>query len=200
MKKYFVVILCFLLLMISIPIIVVYGDISANKNADEVHSTQDESDKNDTFYIEEICAYVMENVSESASKETKMAVMAICINNYAYNLEHDIENKEHNVSEYSDEYLSELKSIYEELDCNLEYNKEKVFIPLVKHCGEYTTKSDEYPYLKSVASPWEKLRSDYEPEYDYPSGISVFGINYLCENGSDYKSVLRWFLPDFEIS
>lgn len=200
MKKYFICILCFLLAIASIPIIAVFEHKDYAELLDVVSQTDDEINTEKEDIKENIVANVMEYVKEDANIETKKAVMAVCINNYKYNLQNNISMPDYSIANYSDEYLEELCNLYTELDVEIKYEDKTVYIPLVKYCGEYTSESDDYPYMTSVATPWEMQRSDFYPDYDYPCGISVYSIEYLCENGSDCKSALRWFLPDFEIT
>ena len=146
-----------------------------------------------------ILAKVMEHITEKAHTETKKAMIAICKNNYLYMKDKGETNFDTDISKYSDNFLNELINLYEENEYTITYNKNRVPIPMVPQNGGFTSTSDEYPYIQSVASPWDTFSATYIRGAEYPCGVSIYGLEYLCENGMTYKDTLLWYLPGFDI-
>ena len=101
--------------------------------------------------------------------------------------------------EISDELSERLEKAYEASTATIDYEGKKVFIPTSSMSCGFTKKSNEYPYVKSVASPWDCFHEDFVYEKEYAEGVSMAGLNYLCENGMSFKEALKWYLPDFNI-
>ena len=59
--------------------------------------------------------------------------------------------------------------------------------------------SDNYPYLTSVASPWDCLSEEYDENLRCV-GVSMNGVNYLCAKGYSAEDALLYYLPDFSVS
>lgn len=72
------------------------------------------------------------------------------------------------------------------------------FVPFSYVSDGKTEKSKDYPYLYSVASAWDFYSQDYSDKAEC-IGVSMYGVNYLCENGSEFTDALKWYLPDFEV-
>lgn len=79
------------------------------------------------------------------------------------------------------------------------YQKGKiVYIPFSKCSSGYTQADEKYPYLTSVASPWDCLSEAFSKNNSC-TGVSLEGIKYLTNNGCDYATALKWYLPELEI-
>lgn len=101
--------------------------------------------------------------------------------------------------EYPEEYYRRLERLYDEADLTLQYNEKIVYIPTSSLSKGFTEEDSQYPYIKSVASPWDCLDNDFVYDKEYSKGISMKGLNYLCENGMNFKEALSWYLPEFSI-
>lgn len=166
-------------------------------------ASEDEIIYNSEFSEKEkeiIIAKVMEHITENSHTETKKAMIAICKNNYLYLKNQGETNFKTDISKYSDEFLSELITLFNEEEYTISYKGRLVAIPMVPQNGGFTSTNDEYPYIESVASPWDTFSSSYIRGGIYPCGVSIYGINYLCENGMSYKESLLWYLPGFDIN
>lgn len=76
----------------------------------------------------------------------------------------------------------------------LTYNGKTVEIPSSKTSNGETVKSEKFPYIKAIASPWDLIGGKSGEEC---AGVSLDGVNYLCENGMSGEEALLWYLPDF---
>lgn len=102
-------------------------------------------------------------------------------------------------SECSEDFYARVEKLYEDVDVTLLYEGESVYIPTSSLSAGRTATNTAYPYMKAVASPWDCLSEDFVYDKEYNCGVSMNGLNYLCENGMDYKEALRWYLPEFTI-
>ncbi len=149
--------------------------------------------------IEIIVSKVMEHITEDANTETKKAILAVCKNNYLYMKGKGETEFQTEVSKYSDDFLKELIRIYNESDYIITYKNERVAIPMVPQNGGFTSTNDEYPYIQAVASPWDTFSKSYIRGAQYPCGVSIYGIDYLCNDGLSWNEALSWYLPNFTI-
>ena len=101
--------------------------------------------------------------------------------------------------EISDEFYGRLSKLYSESTATLKYKGKVVYIPTSSMSSGFIEENPDYPYIKSVASPWDCIHKDFVYEKDYADGISMAGLNYLCENQMTFKNALRWYLPAFSI-
>lgn len=200
MKKIFLWGLSFLLVIAIIPFST--GVFKANnkpgtsKNAENaVASVTDSESILTEKEVDTMLCQAMEYIKEETDKETKIAILSLCVNNYMYNKNDGSYNTQTEISNYSDNLLQELTEIYNNGIYELRYKDNIVYIPLVVSCPGYTVTSDEYPYIQAIASPWDTFVDNKGSE----CGISLFGIEYLCKNYKDAESTLRWYLPEFEI-
>lgn len=148
---------------------------------------------------EAICCTAMEYIKESTDAETKKAILSICANNYFYTKEIDKKAPVLKISTYSDSLLKELKELFGEGVYEFTYKGNKVYIPIVMVSSGHISTSDEYPYIREIASPWDTFSDNYPLENPEECGISVAGIEYLCQSSSTASEALEWYLPDFEI-
>lgn len=212
MKKSAVLFLSVFMILLIIPVFAGGFPLSGRKSRDKQTSATavsiaDETDKNLSENINElnddeidyILAKVLEYTDENTNIEAVKAVIALCKNNFLYHKHTSSSQDEINIDTYSDEFLEELRSLYKETDAFLQYNNETVYIPITNVSPGYIVTDEKYPYIISVACPWDTFSGEYIPDYDYPCGISINSIGYLCEYGSDYIDALRWHLPCFDI-
>lgn len=103
------------------------------------------------------------------------------------------------VQDISDKELyKRLLSVYNSnKEIFLTYRSKNVPIPYARRSNGLTSSNKHYPYICAVASPWDVF-SVYEPNVDC-IGISMDGINYLCENGMTAEEALLWYLPEFTV-
>lgn len=146
-----------------------------------------------------IFSMVMEHITEDKNTETKKAILAICKNNYMCLKNTNNTSFQTSINKYSDSFLSELHNLYNKNEYNVLLNENRVYIPLVEQNGGCTVTNDEYTYIEPVASPWDMFSEGYMRGYEYPCGITVYGINHLCESGASWKEALSWYLPEFTI-
>lgn len=149
--------------------------------------------------IEIIVCKVMEHITEDAHTETKKAILAVCKSNYLYLKENGYTDFEAEISKYSDSFLEELYSLYNENEYKITLESNRVPIPLTEQNGGFTATNDEYPYILRVASPWDVFSKSYVRGAEYAGGISIYGISYLCESGMNWQEALSWYMPNFEI-
>ncbi len=199
MKK---AILWTVLLVLLIAIIPISAGVKQDHNTKKTENSQ--ANEKDTITLNEneqdsVISNVMEYLTEDADTEGKKAVVALCKNNALAQKIKGNKLKTTKVSKYSDSFYEELKKILNEDDTLITHNGDRVYIPIAKLCPGHIVESEDFPYISSVACPWDIQSSDYIKGYDYPCGISIYGINSLCSLGFEYKYVLAYFLPQFSI-
>lgn len=128
--------------------------------------------------------------------EAIKAIIAIVKNNVevdssAYNTS--------NQSEESDDFYKRVENLYKKTEPILIYKGEKVFVPTSSLSSGFTKTSENYPYMQSVASPWDCFHQNFVYGKDYADGVSLRGIDYLCKEGYTAKEALKWYLPEFDI-
>lgn len=159
------------------------------------------SDDSNAILVGLTAAICNENFCDEAIK-----AIAILINtDYEINPDNfDLKNKDVYLSEdeldnSKKEYYSKIKSIVNSMDKKiLTLGNEKVFIPYSDISCGYTLDSEDCEYITSVASPWDCFSQDYDENAEC-IGVSVNGINYLCQSGAGAEQALKWYLPHFEI-
>ena len=132
--------------------------------------------------------------------------IAILINtDYMVNPEYfDLENKtvylsKDELDNSEKEYYSKVENIVKSMSKEtLTVKNEKVFIPYSQLSCGYTLDSKDCEYITSVASPWDCFSQDYDENIEC-IGVSINGINYLCQSGASAEQALKWYLPEFEI-
>lgn len=136
----------------------------------------------------------MSMCSETFCDEGLKAVLSIAKNNYRLN------NSNININtEHSEKLYQRINKIYSKTDAQLTYKGTAVYLPTSSLSTGHTKTDDKYPYIKPVASPWDCYSEEYIYKKEYSEGISLWGLNYLCEEGLSYKEALSWYLPDFDI-
>ncbi|MGN0449042.1 MAG: hypothetical protein ACI4G0_01585 [Ruminococcus sp.] len=160
------------------------------------------SSDNNEILVGLTAALCNENFSDEAIK-----AIAILINtDYEVNPDYfDLENKDVYLSkdtlDNSDkEYYLKVESIVNSTQRkSLTVHNEKFFIPYSQSSCGYTLDSEDCEYITSVASPWDCFSQSYD-ENSQCVGVSINGINYLCNNGAGAEQALKWYLPEFQIN
>lgn len=197
-----------LVLMALLPFTAVKCSTSGSKSESKLTSSTGktnndtkESDKSNAILVGLTAAVCNENFCDEAIK-----AIAILLNtDYEVNPDKfDLDNKEvyfskDELDNSKKEYYSKIESIVNSMDKkNLSVKEEKVFIPYSQISCGYTLDSEYCMYIMSVASPWDCFSQDYDEKAEC-IGVSVNGINYLCQNGASAEQALKWYLPHFEI-
>ncbi|WP_294466587.1 hypothetical protein [uncultured Ruminococcus sp.] len=159
------------------------------------------SDDTNEILVGLTSALCNENFSSDAIK-----AIAILINtDYLVNPEYfDLEDKTVYVSKdeldnSEKEYYLKVENIVKSIDKKtLTVKNKKVFIPYSQLSCGYTLDSEDCEYITSVASPWDCFSKEYDENAEC-IGVSINGINYLCQNGASAEQALKWYLPEFEI-
>ncbi|MBR2724974.1 MAG: hypothetical protein IKB72_06005 [Ruminococcus sp.] len=201
MKKLTIICFCLLIPIIIIPLTSVINLNKTHKTEEATHiSTNDEVDVYELSEEEAdyIACNAMMYINENNHNGTKEALIAICRNNFLFEEENNISHKEIKIANYSDTLLKELKETLKK-EINIFLDKNRVYIPIEEISAGFIATSDEYPYISPVASPWDVFNEKYSKEVSQNCGISVAGINYLCEKGYDSLEALKWYLPNFTI-
>lgn len=151
----------------------------------------------------ELCGMVAANYDESYCEETLKALAVILYTNYClapddYDLKDSRicileSNAENSVKENYNTIKSAVSAVYKKALCS---NGKVLYIPFTSSTNGKTSSSSEYPYLTAVASPWDSYSNANDDEH---CGVSLNGINYLCNDGYSYAQALQWYLPDFTI-
>ncbi len=151
----------------------------------------------------ELCGMVAAIYDESYCEETLKALAVILYTNYClapddYDLKDSRicileSNAENSVKENYNTIKSAVSAVYKKALCS---NGKVLYIPFTSSTNGKTSSSSEYPYLTAVASPWDSYSNANNDEH---CGVSLNGINYLCNDGYSYAQALQWYLPDFTI-
>lgn len=168
-----------------------------------VNSKSDNNNNADTneILVGLTAAICNENFSDEAIK-----AIAILINtDYEVNPDYfDLEDKEIYLSENTldnsqKEYYSRVEELVKSMNKkNLTVKNERVFIPYSQISCGHTLDSEDCEYITSVASPWDCFSQSYDENAEC-IGVSIIGINYLCQSGASAEQALKWYLPEFEI-
>lgn len=172
--------------------------ISAKNTVKNVKSaTTDETTKDDDAKnrVQTICI-IMENEFGNKYSQETLNALAILINTniYANPDKYNLDNYDSDL-----EITSEIAQAAElSLNKKLYYNDNgPVFVPY-SVCSNGATMQGEYTYLSCVASPQDCLSDNYN-ENNKCCGISIDGIEYLCNNGVNSEEALLYYLPNFNI-
>ncbi len=199
MKKTVILILIWFLIIIFIPLICVLAkgeytqppqkEQAANTiESPPVYTTSEYSDDTLILVTSQYC-------NESFCDEGIRGVSAVIRNNLEAGYDYNTDN-----TEISDEFYDRIKTICKSKLITLKYNNKTVYIPITKLSEGCTRTTNEYPYMETVASPWDMSSNDYIYGKEYAEGISAYGINYLCENSGSASDALKWYLPEFSVS
>lgn len=174
-----------------------------NSEKSTIKPQQESSESKAELTDAELCGMVAANYDESYCDETLKALAVILYTNYClapddYNLKDSRicileSNAENSVKENYNTIKSAVSAVYKKALCS---NGKVLYIPFTSSTNGKTSSSSEYPYLTAVASPWDSYSNANNDEH---CGVSLNGINYLCNDGYSYAQALQWYLPDFTI-
>lgn len=174
-----------------------------NSEKSTIKPQQESSESKAELTDAELCGMVATNYDESYCEETLKALAVILYTNYClapddYDLKDSRicileSNAENSVKENYDTIKSAVSAVYKKALCS---NGKVLYIPFTSSTNGKTSSSSEYPYLTAVASPWDSYSNANDDEH---CGVSLNGINYLCNDGYSYAQALQWYLPDFTI-
>lgn len=174
-----------------------------NSEKSTIKPQQESSESKAELTDAELCGMVAANYDESYCEETLKALAVILYTNYClapddYDLKDSRicileSNAENSVKENYNTIKSAVSSVYKKVLCS---NGKVLYIPFTSSTNGKTSSSSEYPYLTAVASPWDSYSNANDDEH---CGVSLNGINYLCNDGYSYAQALQWYLPDFTI-
>lgn len=179
MKNKMIGFLSILLILAMIPL------VSANKptakaKAKIVKTTVDPS---------LIAGITAETVGSDYCDEAIKAAIIILQTNYKCNSKQFSNAKNSKNNSKIEKYAKELSGIY------IRRGKEAIPVPYFKYSAGYTQPSKKYPYIRESASPWDSFYNKTGT-----TGVSLNGINELCNQGLNYKSALNWYLKDIKIT
>ena len=214
MRTKVIFIIIFLLTMAFLPIIISKCSspqtaVTSNSTADKATEpvTANEPSKSETIVEttteSDLCGMVAAKYNENYCEETLKALTIILYTNYivspdSYDLS-DIDiclpesKAENSVKENYNKIKSAVSSVYKKALCA---DGKAFYIPFCDFTNGKTSTNSEYPYLTAVASPWDSYANADDGEY---YGVSLNGINYLCNDGYSYEEALQWYLPNFKI-
>lgn len=162
----------------------------------ETTVTENDFSKEEAEYIATFATNLLKYEDTKALKE---AVLVLSVNNYKYQLQNEEPLTELRVNSFSDELFSELQSMLRDTVTELHYGNEKVYIPIISYGSINTVTDEDYPYLVSVATPWESENINFNRFYGDTCGVSVSSMRYLSEKGLSTEEILAWHLPEFQI-
>lgn len=174
-----------------------------NSEKSTIKPQQESSESKAELTDAELCGMVAAIYDESYCEETLKALAVILYTNYClapddYDLKDSRicileSNAENSVKENYNTIKSAVSAVYKKALCS---NGKVLYIPFTSSTNGKTSSSSEYPYLTAVASPWDSYSNANNDEH---CGVSLNGINYLCNDGYSYAQALQWYLPDFTI-
>lgn len=174
-----------------------------NSEKSTIKPPQESSESKAELTDAELCGMVAANYDESYCEEALKALAVILYTNYClapddYDLKDSRicileSNAENSVKENYNTIKSAVSAVYKKALCS---NGKVLYIPFTSSTNGKTSSSSEYPYLTAVASPWDSYSNANDDEH---CGVSLNGINYLCNDGYSYAQALQWYLPDFTI-
>jgi hypothetical protein len=98
------------------------------------------------------------------------------------------------------EILSRLQGVYNsDRELYLSENGKLRAIPFAAISNGCTVVGTDFPYLSPVASPWDCLNAQAD-EQAACVGVSLYGVEYLCEQGYSAEQALCYYLPGFTAS
>ena len=190
-----------LLILSAVPITGAYLS-KTEPQPHEVHSNnENETILTDTNSKESdyVCYQAANMCHEDFCDEAIKAAICIAKNNLRFFTENNKEKDTVNTDNVSLSIVKKVKKLSKELKTEIKYNEKCVFIPTSSLSNGATKTDSRFPYITAVASPWDCQSEEYIYSKEYNSGISMQGINYLCENDCSYIEALKWYLPEFDI-
>lgn len=198
MKNKIAAFLCLLIVMGMLPTAVVSlsksGKAAAEASAtvDSAEETAASTKKNDAS--KNIISSAADICAEDFCDEALKA--AVIIANTNYKAAGEVSDTDYNSDS---ELFKRLENIYNsKKELYITYDDQIRYIPR-SYCSNGVTKnSEKYDYIRSVASPWDCESEEYSEE-NICEGVSMYGVNYLCENGYSAEEALKWYLPESNV-
>lgn len=187
MKKKITAFFCLLLIMGMLPLMVVS---LSGKSIENDGSTADSA--SDIHKKEKICAYAANMCGNDFCDEALRAALIIARTNYI--------SGQKEKDNYSDKelYNRTIKIYNSNKEIYLSYKDKATYIPHSFCSNGATVKSEKYEYILSVASPWDRESAEFSND-NKCEGVSMYGINCLCEKGYSAEEALMHYLPYFDI-
>lgn len=190
MKNKIAAIISLLALMALLPAAVV--NISG-KSAENSVATNDSAESSDDKSIK-ICSYAEKLSNNNFCDEALKAAVIIANTNYLSGNFEKTGNFNSNA-----ELFNKIHKIYNSNKENyLSHNNKAVFIPSSVCSNGNTISSEKYPYLRPAASPWDSECGEFSEDSEC-TGVSMYGINYLCQKGYTAENALKYYLPLLEV-
>lgn len=199
----------FLVIMAMLPAVAVKCSSVAN-NSDPAIATNDNANENNSTKTDDknkiLCGLVAAQYKDNYCDETLKAIAILINTDYSLNPDSfDINDKEQCIFEEDSnnslrENYSKIENIVNSVsEIKININNGIKYIPYYDTSNGNTVDSEKYDYLCSVASPWDCYTESYSESTEC-IGVSISGVDYLCQNGADAEDALKWYLPKFKIS
>ncbi len=189
--------ICIALIFILSAIPIAAAAIANNGSAEKAATKSEPFNGFDTASVINAAVKICD---ESFCDEALKAILAISENNLKFS-EAKIETASDTSTDEGEKVLIErLRKLYKSNRIQLLYKGSSVYIPYSSLSSGNTSQSNKYPYMTAVASPWDCNNVSFVYGKDYAEGLSIGGINSLCENGMSAEDALRWYLPEFEVA
>ena len=205
MKNKIAAFLCLLIIMGMLPAAVVSLS-SKNVEAEATSSTPDSAPKiqKTTAAAEsaggnnDISATIISAAAEMCKEDfcSEALRAAVILANTNYKTAGETADNNYNSDTELYKQLTEVYNSNKEL--YILHNGKAAYIPHSFCSNGVTVNSEKYDYIRSAASPWDCESDEYSSNLSC-EGVSLFGVNYLCENGYSAEKALGWYLPDCEI-
>ena len=177
------------------PVLAIF--FADGNNTDNKVTSLPETEELDSY--NQVISITLTMIDEDFCDEGILAALAIADNNVKFLEENKIVPDTFSEKNKNAKLEQKIKELYKKTDIQISFNNKRVYIPAVKLSKGYTETTEEYSYIRSVASPWDCFDESYVYNKDYPAGVSMKGIDYLCKDGMNFEEALKWYLPDFEI-
>ena len=201
-----IAVLLLLLLILALVPLTAFFDLSPAKKTSGENNSETNKTVQSLGEPAVMCAALY--FSEDLEPDTLKAICLVCQNNCRADKDF-LKNSENYLSDnamkekWKDNYSENLKKLRDALDAvknmKITYNGKEVIIPISYISDGKTATGDEYPFLQSVASPWDKNSKEYSKNSKC-LGVSVYGMNHIIKQGKAFTTALLWYLPDFEIT
>lgn len=203
MKRKIVAIVLFLLIMALLPPVAVKCS-GLKSDLGQTFDVEETDDSEKVFDSDELlCKLTSELYKDDYCDEALKAIVILLRTDLlADKSKFDINGEDFGFAEddNSDKELSsKIKGVINSSKELITLDGKAEYIPYCEASSGATADSEEYTYLCSVASPWDCYCQSYDPTADCV-GVSLSGVNYLCQNGASAEEALKWYLPYLEIS
>ncbi len=190
MKSRIAAIICLLILMALIPAAVVGMSGNNIKMTSSTPDTAVKSDDKSQTVINTAVSLCGKDFCDEALK----AALIIAESNYLSGTK-----MKTNDNSSDKELYNRVEQIYNSNNkIYFTYNEKAVYIPCSACSNGATVTSGKYEYICPVASPWDCDCPEYNKDIAC-EGISMYGVNYLCEKGYSAEDSLEYYLPKLKI-